>query len=434
MCSGEELDEIDILDLLSSLTDKSLVVADTAGEQERCHLLESTRAYALEKLTAAGAHERLAHRHAEYFRDRAQEADERYGTGSTAAWLASVERELDNYRAVLEWALKDGHDMALGGAVAGALERLWSEGGLAVEGRYWIELAQAGLDESMHPQVAARLWRALAGLSSGKRAHDYAQRALALYQSVGDEKGQAWALSGLAFSRYQMGQLEEASEVIARALAAMRTLGDKPGLAECLNVQAIIHLLRGDVAAARELYAQALAAHKALGNEAGAATVVGNLAELEFGDGQVERALGLASEALEIRTGGKNATDLATRYLNITAYRIASGDVDGAREAAREGLRWARQAQYAVSSAVALQHLALLLALRGEVNDAARLIGYVNVQFKELGNEREATEKWGYEKLVAALREQLSEAEIEKLAAEGAAWSEDQAVDEALKV
>ena len=53
---------------------------------------------------------------------------------------------------------------------------------------------------------------------------------------------------------------------------------------------------------------------------------------------------------------------------------------------------------------------------------------------KELGYEREATEKWGYEKLMAALREQLSEAEIEKLAAEGAAWSEDQAVDEALKV
>ena len=48
--------------------------------------------------------------------------------------------------------------------------------------------------------------------------------------------------------------------------------------------------------------------------------------------------------------------------------------------------------------------------------------------------EREPTEKWGYEKLMAALREHLSEAEIEKLAAEGAAWSEDQAVEEALRI
>ena len=305
VCSGEDLDEIDILDLLSSLTDKSLVVADTAGEQERYHLLESTRAYAMEKLIAAGAHEQLAHRHAEYFRDRAQEADERFGTGSTAAWLASVERELDNYRAVLEWALKDGHDLVLGSAVAGALQSLWFDGGLSVEGRYWIGLAQAGLDESRHPQVAARLWRALNRLSSGKRAHDCAQRALALYQSEGDEKGQAWALASLAFSLFQMGQLEEASDVSARALAAMRTLGHKPGVAHCLNVRAVIQWYCGDVVAARELYAQALAAHKALGNEAGAATVLGNLAEVEFADGQVEQALRLADEALEIIRMGK---------------------------------------------------------------------------------------------------------------------------------
>jgi hypothetical protein len=142
----------------------------------------------------------------------------------------------------------------------------------------------------------------------------------------------------------------------------------------------------------------------------------------------------LAGEALEIYSRGKNASKLATSYINIAAYRIAQGDVDGARESAREGLRWTRQAQHALLTAIALQHIALLLALRGKVNDAARLMGYVNAQFKELGYEREATEKWGYEKLVAALRENLSEAEIEKLAAEGAAWSEDRAADEALKV
>jgi tetratricopeptide (TPR) repeat protein len=412
-----------------------LVVADTAGEQERYHLLESTRAYAVEKLTAAGAREQLTRGHAECFRDQAQQADEqRSGTGSTAAWLASVEQELDNYRAVLEWALKDGHDMALGGAVAGALGALWDHGGLAVEGRYWLGLAQAGLDESMHPQVAARLWGVLGGLSSGKRAHDCAQRALALSQSVGDEKGQARVLSGLASSLFQMGRFEEASEVNARALAAMRTLGDKPGAANCLNARALIVGARGDVAAARELYAQSLAAYKAFGDEAGAALVLGNLAEMDFADGQVEQALRLAGEALEIQSRGKNASSLAVSYINIAAYRIALGDVDGAREAAREGLRVARQAQYAGGIAITLQHFSLLGALRGEVNDAARLIGYVNVQYNELGFERESTEKWGYEKLMAALHEQLSDAEIEKLAAEGAAWSEDRAAEEALKV
>ncbi len=74
------------------------------------------------------------------------------------------------------------------------------------------------------------------------------------------------------------------------------------------------------------------------------------------------------------------------------------------------------------------------MAISGQPQIAARLLGYVDVQFKELGVTREPTEKWGYEKLMASLREQLSDAEIQKLAPEGAAWSEDQAVEEALKV
>lgn len=59
---------------------------------------------------------------------------------------------------------------------------------------------------------------------------------------------------------------------------------------------------------------------------------------------------------------------------------------------------------------------------------------YVDVQYRELGYECEPTEKWGYEKLIATLHEQLSNDEIEKLAAEGAAWSEDRVVEEALQV
>ena len=74
------------------------------------------------------------------------------------------------------------------------------------------------------------------------------------------------------------------------------------------------------------------------------------------------------------------------------------------------------------------------MALRGECRCAARLVGYVNAQFKELGYEREPTEKWGYGRLIVALRETLSETETAKLESEEAAWSEDQAVEEALKI
>ncbi|MDQ6767920.1 MAG: NB-ARC domain-containing protein [Candidatus Eremiobacteraeota bacterium] len=435
VCGGEGLDEIEVLDLLSSLTDKSLVVADTAGEQERYHLLESTRAYALEKLTAAGERDRLARRHCEYFRDKAQEADKRYGTGSTLAWHADVELELDNYRAALEWGLSQGNDALVGAAIAGALEQFWYRGGLTVEGRYWIEPALERMSVAENPQVAARLWRALSQLYSAKRMCEAAERAVSLYESVGDGHGAARALVRLAFGLYQMGRFEEASETNMRALTALREYGDKEGVARCLSQQGAIANTAGKRSGGRDLHAQALAAFKALGDELGSAIVLGNLAELEFADGHPEQALRSVNQALEMDARrGVDAINLAVYRGNSAAYRIALGDIDGAGTLAREALSFARQAQAASLIATVLQHFALLMALLSQTQNAARLLGYVDVQLKELGDEREPTERWGYETLMATLREHLSDAEIERLAAEGARWSEDQAVQEALTV
>jgi len=436
VCAGDGLDETTVLDLLSSLTDKSLVVADTSAEQERYRLLESTRAYALEKLARAGEHERLSRRHAQYFRDQAQAADNRYGTGSTVAWLAREELELDNYRAALEWGLSQRNDSALGGSIVGALEQLWNRGGLNVEGRYWARPALEHMNEAEYPHIAARLWYALAGLYSAKRSYEAAKRAVTLYGSAGDGHGAARAMSRLAWSLFQMGLVDNAHETTMQAVAALREYGDQHGIARCLIMLGGFARVRGAMAEGRDLYARALAINKALGDELGAATVLGNLGELEFADGHPELALCSANEAQEMMSPrrGADARNMAVYRLNGTAYRIALGDLDGARASAREGLGFARQAQDAWTTAIALQHLALLMALAGRTHAAARLAGYVDVDYKELGAEREYTEKWSYEKLMAALRGNLTETEIEKLEAEGAAWSEDQAVEEALKI
>ena len=434
VCGSAALDAIDILDLLASLTDKSLVVADTSGEHERYRLLESTAAYAREKLSAAGEREALARRHAEYFRDQALAADERYGTGSTFAWVAGVELELDNDRAALDWALTRGNDAVLGGAIAGALGGLWGNAGLAVEGPYWIGLALERVSEAEQPHIAARLWNALSWLSSGQRKHDAAERAMKLYASVGDARRTARAQYPLAYALMQMGRLDEATATIEEALAASRACGDTSNVANCLRTRAAIALYRGDVRAARELFAQALAAYKALGNESGIANVLGHMSELEFTDGHLEEALRAVSEELEILVRGKNATYVASGHINSAAYRVALGDLGAARDSAREGLRVAQQVRHDQCIAIVLQHLALLAGLGGDVRRGAQLLGFVDAQYTTLGMQREPTEQWGYDKLVAALCETLSEDEIEKLAADGAAWSEDQAVEEALKV
>lgn len=435
ICAGDGLAGSEIVDLMIALVDKSLVVAQTGEmEQERYRLLESTRAFALEKQAQKGEREALARRHGEYFRDQVQAADDRFGMGSTAGWLATMELDLENYRATLEWALAGGQDVPLGGALAGSLERLWTLAGLSVEARRWLDIALERISESEHPAIAARVWRAKARFVQGQPMRDCIERALSLYESVGDERGAAYALRSLAFSLLQMGQLDEANEVIDRAIAALRRQGDKVGIAACLVLQGLSAYTRHDFAAGRKCYSQALAAFKSLGDEVATSNVLANFAELEFADGHADQALRLVNESLLITSRGKEASDLAIDLNNSSAYHIALGDLDEARESAREALQGAQSEQNAWNTSVALQHLALLAATRGEGRVAAQLIGYVNAQFKELGLQRETTEKWGYERLTAALLRDLSEAEIGALGDEGATWSEDQAIEQALKV
>jgi predicted ATPase/DNA-binding XRE family transcriptional regulator len=433
VCAGEGLAELGVFDLLTSLIEKSLVMVDTSGEQERYRLLESTTAYALGKLAASGERERLARRHAEYFRDRAEGVDKRRGSDRTVAWLAGVELELDNYRAVLEWALTGDNDAVLGGAILGALRGLWSEAGLGVEGRFWIERALPRISEAEQPAIAARLHLALSVLLSGKRCYEAAQRAIQLYESVGDRGRAAHAQRSCGYALFQMGQLEAAREAIAQALAASRACGDAWNVAYCLKQLAAIEWRHGDFSAGRELFAQALAGMKALG-ELRTAYVLGDMAELEFAAGDPAQALRLATEALEIHVRGKNATNAAIGYNNIAAYRIALGDVTGARDSAREGLRLAGQIQDEQWAAIALQHLALLAALGGDPRRGAQLVGHVNALFDQIGTQRQSTEQWGYDKLLDTLRDKLSEEEIERLRAGGTAWSADQAIEEALQV
>jgi predicted ATPase/DNA-binding CsgD family transcriptional regulator len=434
VCAGDGIEATDILDLLSSLTDKSLVIADTSGGRERYHLLDSIRAYAMEKLAVGRESEGLARRHAEYFRDIAQRADEAFGAMSTATWLARVEPEIDNFRAAIDWATGLGDDIALGGAIVAALSGLWREGGLAAEGRRRITLAMKALDESKYPRIAAELWMALAWLSSGKSGYNAADHARTLYEEVNDARRAARALRKVGFHLAQMGRLEEAADAIGRALAASQEYGDKTAVVNCLSAHAMISAALGDFDGGRDSYAKVLAAYRTLDDEHGVAYVMHNLAALEFADGNVGQSVRHANEAAQILSRVRSSALKAALYNNITAYCIAVGDLSEAYAAVRQALHWAQGEQDSLRVAIAVQHLALLTALRGNRQRAAILMGYVDTKYKELGMEREPVEAWGHDKLMAALREHLSDAELETLAAEGAVRSEEQAVEEALMV
>lgn len=424
-------DELEVLDLLASLTDKSLLVADTGESKERYRLLESTRAYALEKLTSGGEREQLARRHAEYFRDLAKAADASWSYMPIETWLAALELELDNFRTALEWTQSTGKDAVLGGMISGALDPFWQAAGLVVEGRKWIDQGLASVDEDSHPSVAAKLWLARAGMMTGNAKYEASNRSAVLFELAGDYGELGWALIENSWGLMKMGRLDESLEVVTRALSSMKKTNDRRGIANCLNIEAAIMFENGDLNRSRELFGEAIAEYKRLGHKRATFAPLSNLAELEFRAGNVKEALRLVGEALEVKSGGKLPASL---YNNRAAYSIGLGEFETASSSAWEGLRLARGLEDAFQCAVSVQHLALLAALRHDAKTAARLKGYVNGVFAAIGYERESTENWSYERLNASLREQMSEVEIENLATEGGKLTESQAIDEALKV
>ena len=355
-------DEVGVLELLSSLTDKSLVVADLDGSLPRYRLLESSRQYAREKLTARGEQDLVAHRHALSFADFAERLRRAWDTTPDQPWISQAEAELENWRAALEWALGARGDVELGQRLAGALLPVW-ENCTYVEGRLWVRAALDLADESTPKRVVAQLRSAEAVIARAFGDHQSAlaaaEMALGAWCELGDPLETARARSMVARLLQYFGRSAEAGPLLRNALEAVRALGNR-------RIEAFIIASMAnddDLSHARSSYAEALALYTALGAESGAALVGYNLAEAEFRAGETELALRLAGDALAIY-GRLNDTFNATIVLgNMAAYFVFLARHDEAQAHANEALHLAREQQQNVFVAIALQHVAAASAL-----------------------------------------------------------------------
>src|SRR6266851_5027471 len=133
------------IDRLADLVAKSLVVADVSGAKPRFRLLDTTRAYAIEKLDESGERERIAHRHAEYYRRLFERAEGESTARLTVEWLAEFAPEIDNLRAALDWAFSPSGDKSIGAALTIAAIPLWLQLSMVEECRAGVERALAWL-------------------------------------------------------------------------------------------------------------------------------------------------------------------------------------------------------------------------------------------------------------------------------------------------
>src|SRR5690242_6117424 len=139
----------DAIDRLADLVAKSLLVADVSGTKPRFRLLDTTRAYATEKLDQSGERARIARRHAEFYRDLFERAEAEVAARPTGDWLADYAREIDNLRAALDWAVSPGGDAPIAVALTAAAMPIWMHLSLMEECRDHVERALTNFDTGL---------------------------------------------------------------------------------------------------------------------------------------------------------------------------------------------------------------------------------------------------------------------------------------------
>lgn len=439
---GHDVAGNDILDLLASLVDKSLLAVDLSGDEPRYALPESSFHYAQEKLVARQEWNALAHRHARAYLHLAEQLERASYTGGGTLWSTAIEAELTNWRAALEWTLLEQGDVTLGMRLAGALRPVWATVAFA-EGRSWVRKAFELLETTTTPEITARLEHAAARIAlrfaESQVAVDIGERALVRYRALGDRRAVADVQRVIGHSLLILRRNTEAERILLEALETARQLGCRWLAGFIIQSLAYARSLAGDLATSQAYYAEADRTFREVGDESSAAICTGNLAEAEYHAGNAVKALQMASDAL---TRYRRQDRIQTFALaNMAAYLIALGRFDEARRRAVEALELAREQRQDVALAWAMQHLAAVAALRqdDEVETsptrharAARLLGYVDARLAALGAPRQFTEQQEYLRVLEALTRTFDQDALATRMAYGSTMTEESAINEAL--
>lgn len=270
--AGGVVEEGEVLDLISRLVDKSLVVAETmTGNASRYRLQEPVRQYAREKLAESGESDAVRRRrHAEHYLALAEKAEPELMGERHEMWLERLETEHENLRAALSYAVETGEtETAL--RLAGALGGFWHMRGHLFEGRRWLEaaLAEKTGPESVRGRALSRAAYLEWEQGEYERSISLSEENLALSRSTGDKAGAALALYNLGNAMLHCEEHAKAEAVLEEAVMLQRELKDESGLARALHCLGLTVMARGDFGRAEALYEEGLALSRKMGDMLG---------------------------------------------------------------------------------------------------------------------------------------------------------------------
>jgi predicted ATPase/DNA-binding SARP family transcriptional activator/DNA-binding CsgD family transcriptional regulator len=430
-----DTEQVDVLDLLCRLVDKSLVVGEAMGAGGvRYRMLEPVRQYAREKLEEGGEAEEVRLQHASVFLALAEEAESRLQGPEDVQWLERLEAEHDNLRAALSWALEREETDELGLRLAGALWLFWEGHGHYGEGHGWLEqvLARGG-------QAAARA-KALEGVGwlifdsdETDKTVMAAREGLKLSEEAGlGGAVRAKFLDLLGWKASMQGDRERAKELLEECLKLRRDAKDELGIADALL--GLAHALDSpdDRERGKELFEEGIVLCRKLGYVRTLGRLLFSLGFTLLLEDDYERGAALTEEAATLyrERGYKGGLEYALDNLGWAA--LLQGDHERARNSYRESLILCKELGTRAIVSESLEGLACICVAEGATERATKLFGAAEPLGEAVPFQHHPEEDAWREPYLAAARSSLDEAAWDIAWAEGRAMSMEQAIDYAL--
>ena len=331
VCAGEDLEQDEVLVLLSHLVDKSLVLVAEQDGEARYRLLETVRQYSWEKLSESGEAGRVCERHAGHYLALAQEAEPELKGEGQVAWLERLEREHDNLRVAMRWLLDRGESEEAA-RLGWALWLFWGIRAHFAEGQRSMEQALSAEGGAAMSASARAKALYVAGMMANyqgdhRSAETLVEESLGLFRELEDKLGTAYALSNAGFAALGQGQPQKAITLTEDAVDLFLEEDEKWGAAIELGFLAVAWRDQGDHRRAKQLAERGLALSREVGERQTLCTALYTLATLAQAEGDHERARDLFEEGLTLSAELGNEADVAHCLEGLASIAGAEGRV-----------------------------------------------------------------------------------------------------------
>jgi len=327
VCAAEG--ELDVLEGLGSLVDKSLVRQHELDGQPRFTMLETIREYAAEALAAAGEGEAIGSRHTRWCVALADRAEPELRGREQRRFADLVGSEYGNVRAALARSLdRAGDTDAL--RLAASLWFFWYLRGYYDEGRHFLQRALAA-EPAAEVRVRAKALLGLGALSSEQGRHEegeaLAREALSSFRQCSDERETAYALIQVATNTALRGDVTSARGLLHESLSL---LGDRDRWSAGVARWWLgwVALSEGDYEESAAHFAECVALYRELGEPGGTGYALFGVGAALLGAGRSEGARERFVEARELAHELDFAGLAISCVGGIAAVAAASGDVE----------------------------------------------------------------------------------------------------------